>query len=120
MLGWKVRLRLVLSESLNCLNDAAAPQCFRVGLHHPPPPERLRRLPGVTRVETLGTHYVRLYVEASPTIAEDLVVQSTREGWRLFELTAERRSLEELFVELTCGESARAGAAPSNGARGPS
>ena len=112
--------RLVLNESLDCLNDSAAPRCFRVGLHRAPPPERLRRLPGVSRVETLGTSHVRLYVEASPTIAEDLVVQSTREGWRLFELTPERRSLEELFVELTCGESARTGAAPSNGAKGPS
>jgi ABC-2 type transport system ATP-binding protein len=101
--------RLVLNESLDHLNDTAAHQCFRIGFRQRPPPERLHRLPGVTRVELLGTNYARLHVKANPAIADALVADSVREGWRLFELTPERRSLEEIFVELTCGESSRDG-----------
>ena len=99
--------RLVLNEALDSLNATAGQQCFRIGLGQPPPPQRLRALPGVTRVEPLGTNHARLHVEADSAIAETLVADSVREGWRLFELTPERRSLEEIFVELTCGESSR-------------
>ncbi len=32
------------------------------------------------------------------------IMATVEEGWELFELTLQQRSLEEIFVHLTCGD----------------
>jgi ABC-2 type transport system ATP-binding protein len=64
----------------------------------------LEALPGVRRVEPLGDSRLRVHHCADSDIPEVLVSESAKRDWGLFELVAERRSLEEIFVALTCRE----------------
>jgi ABC-2 type transport system ATP-binding protein len=70
----------------------------------PPEQVQLAALSGVDGVEPLdgGRFLIRHPPGASP--AEILAVASAEGGWGLRELTPHRRSLEQLFVELTCRE----------------
>ena len=58
-------------------------------------------LPDVVDVEVLADNRVRLkYSGENPAaaIAEEAVTR----GWGLMELVPERRTLEQIFIELTC------------------
>lgn len=96
--------RLVLSQDLGELAHSSAEPCVRVALHRPPSMTELEALPGVRRVEPLGDSRLRVHHCADSDIPEVLVSESAKRDWGLFELVAERRSLEEIFVELTCRE----------------
>jgi ABC-2 type transport system ATP-binding protein len=58
----------------------------------------------VDKVEPLADGRLRLHYLKGADPTEGLVQESVRQGWGLFELTPERRSLEEVFIALTCGE----------------
>ena len=96
--------RLVLNQHLGELAHSSAEPCVRVALHRPPSITVLESLPGVRRVELMGDSRLRVHHGADSDIPEILVSESAKRDWGLFELFAERRSLEEVFVELTCRE----------------
>ncbi len=98
--------RLVLNESLESLS-ARMSGCLRVGLRRPPERETLADLPGVREVELLGPGRVRLHHDGGETLAEALAAEAVRRDWGLYELVPEGRSLEEIFVRLTAGETVR-------------
>lgn len=94
---------LVFADSIAGLEQRLASQCLVAGFHALPDHQLLRKLPGVVAVEPLLHGQVRIhYLGESP--AEALVTRAATEGWRLYELVAERRTLEQIFVELTCRE----------------
>ena len=65
----------------------------------------LQQLPGVSAARRLDDQRVRIeYSGDSP--AEALVEQSVANGWRLQELVTERHTLEQVFIELTAGDTA--------------
>jgi len=69
----------------------------------PPENSALAQVAGVTRVEPLDGGRVRLhYADTDPS--EALVEQAVAGRWRLCELTPERRTLEQIFIELTCSD----------------
>jgi len=97
--------RLVLDERLERLGARVA-RAFTVRLRRPPPLERLERIPGVERVEPLEDGRLRVHHRAATPgdgeeIGERLLEAAVREGWGMAELTPERLTLEDLFVELT-------------------
>ncbi len=96
--------RLVLNERVDDLSLGLEKPALLVGLRRPPPPEQLRTISGVEAVTTMEER--RLLVRYSPghDPTPELVARSVSEGWGLFELVPQRRSLEEVFVQLTCGE----------------
>lgn len=96
--------RLVLNQGLGELAHSSAEPCVCVALHRPPSITELESLPGVQRVEPIGDSRLRVHHCADSDIPEILVCESAKRDWGLFELFAERRSLEEVFVELTCRE----------------
>ena len=96
--------RLVLDERLDQLSRGQPLQSTRVGLRRPPSPESLASLPGVSRVESLAANTLRLYHTPDESLAERVASASVSGNWGLYELARETRSLEEIFVELTCGE----------------
>jgi len=95
--------RLVYTGALADLRQHRQSTGLRIGLNAPPPVSELARLPAVTRVEDLGGGQFRLHhaVGAAPHAA--LLEQARTGGWELWELTPERASLEQIFVELTLG-----------------
>ena len=95
--------RLVLDEDLGELARQQT-ESTRVRFRRPPSPESLAALAGVARVETLGAQSFRLHHAGDATPADAVVSASAAGDWGLYELVAESRSLEEIFVELTFGE----------------
>ena len=96
--------RLVLDEDLAELSRTQHPRSTRVRFRRPPSRKALAGLEGVTRVESLDTEMLRLHHTADEALAERIVAASVAGDWGLYELVAESRSLEEIFVELTFGE----------------
>ena len=92
--------RLVYASALADLAGQRPSIRLRIGLHTPPPSSRLAELPGVERVEELGDGRFRLHHSADSALSQALVEQAGIEGWRLWELTPEQTSLEQIFVEL--------------------
>ncbi len=97
---------VVLDRRLEALD--AAPRATRVAFARPPGEEALRALDGVAALEPLGPGRWRL-VHGPEGFGEALVEAAVAGGWGLRELTPERRTLEEVFVELTCSSGARRG-----------
>jgi len=64
----------------------------------------LLQVSGVDHAEQLADGRIRIhYSDTDP--AEALAEQSVSQHWRLRELAPERRTLEQIFIELTCSES---------------
>lgn len=91
--------RIVHAEALDS-TDPGAVERVTVDLRCPPADADLGALAGVTAVERLDGNRRRLHLDPAagdPTAVADAVVAA---GWGLAELTPERRSLEQPFVEV--------------------
>jgi ABC-2 type transport system ATP-binding protein len=93
--------RLVYAGALADLRQQRQSTTLRIGLNAPPPVAELARLPAVTGVEDLGNGQFRLYHAAGAAPHAVLLEQARAGGWELWELTPERASLEQIFVDLT-------------------
>ena len=96
--------RLVLDESVENLSRGADRQSMRIGLRYPPPLTSVTAIPGIERAEALDENRLRIHHLAGGNAVDQLVERAVREQWGLFELIPESRSLEEVFVDLTCGD----------------
>jgi ABC-2 type transport system ATP-binding protein len=74
------------------------------GLRRPPALETLKNLAGVSRAEALDGGLFRLAVDAGADPREALAEAAAKNGWGLFELRSQSKTLEEVFVELTSGD----------------
>lgn len=99
------RGRLVFADSMSGLERHLHSQHLIVRLRAAPAPGELQQLPGIAAVETLDDGRLRLrYEGASPAAA--LAETAVARGWGLEELIPERRTLEQIFVELTMQDAA--------------
>ena len=97
------RGRLVFSDTTAGLESRMNATSLIAGFHDTPELAALQQLAGVTRAEPLADNRVRIhYRDNNP--AEALVAASVAQHWRLQELTPESRSLEQIFIDLTCSE----------------
>jgi len=95
--------RLVFSDSLAGLERQLRATSLIAAFHGAPDLDALTQVPGVTHAEALGGGRVRLqFAETDPS--EAVVERAVAGGWHLHELSPERRSLEQIFIELTCSE----------------
>lgn len=87
---------------------AAGAEGFRTviaGFLRTPAFEVLMTLPGVGEIETLAGGQVRITVANPGDDPRAAIAEcAARHGWGLIELHAERRMLEEIFVELSTGD----------------
>jgi ABC-2 type transport system ATP-binding protein len=100
------RGELVLSDSIAGLERRMRASSLQVALRSPPRAEELRAIPGVQEVEELSDGRLRLHFVPDESPAETLVRLSVERDWGLYELVPERRSLEEIFVDITQAEPA--------------
>jgi len=91
---------IVLDSPLQAL--AAASGQWRLRLRRPPALEELQRINGVERAEMLDAQHVLL--GGTKLDAEEIARQAVERGWGLIELAPHGHTLEEVFVQLTCGE----------------
>jgi ABC-2 type transport system ATP-binding protein len=95
------RGRLVFSDSVDNLARHQPVSSLCAGFRNPPPAAELAQLPGVQEVEELGAGRVRLRFDPAGDITDTLLGRALDAGWRLYELAPERKSLEQIFVDIT-------------------
>jgi ABC-2 type transport system ATP-binding protein len=98
------RGELVLSDSINGLAQRMQTSSLLIALRTAPPKHALAALPGIEWVEALAEQRWRLHHEPQADIAERVAALCIENGWGLRELTPERRTLEEIFVDITTSE----------------
>jgi ABC-2 type transport system ATP-binding protein len=95
--------RLVFADSMSGLEKRLQATSLVAAFHADPDTGALQQLPGVTEVQPLDDGRVRIhYAEKDPS--EALVELAVNRNWRLHELSPDRRTLEQIFIELTCAE----------------
>lgn len=92
---------LVFADSLSGLTERMRSESLLVRLGSPPDDATLTAIPGVDGVERLADGRLRLRHAAEADPAAEVARQAVGQGWGLAELTPERKSLEQIFVELT-------------------
>lgn len=96
--------RLVYSDEINNLNQRMQCDSLLLGLSQPPAESELAALPGIARVETLSEHRFRLHYTDQANPAAEIARYVVEKNWGLQELTPEQKTLEQVFVELTSGD----------------
>jgi ABC-2 type transport system ATP-binding protein len=105
------RGELVLSDSIEGLTRRMQSSSLLVGLRSAPAPEALIAIAGVQGAEVVAPERIRVQHDPIHSPAEAIAERAVREGWGLFELTPERRTLEDIFVDITTTEPEEAAAA---------
>lgn len=100
------RGQLVLSDTTEGLMQRMQTSSLLIGLRRPPPLTVLQALPGVHAAEAAENGLLRLRHEVSHSPAETIARHAVERDWGLYELTPERLSLEQIFVDITQSEAA--------------
>jgi len=95
---------LVYSDTIDGLDRRMQSSSLLLAMHNPPAEQELLAITGVTAVEPASSGYMRIHFDPQNNPAQQLVEASVAAGWALYELTPERMSLEQVFVDITCSE----------------
>ena len=93
--------KLVYSEDMTTLNDKLQSDYLVVAFSRPPNPQHLDSISGIRRVDEIGSGRYRVHIDDTMPVAETLAQTAVTNDWGLVELTPEKQSLEQVFVELT-------------------
>lgn len=96
--------RLVFHDTVEHMTAQLRSTSLLAALRNPPPLAELQALPGVESAEMTANGCVRLRHAPDRSPAETLVQHSVAQDWGLYELVPEYMSLEQVFMNLTCGE----------------
>ena len=98
---------LVLSDDIAGLTRRMQSSSLVVALRRPPAAEAFNQIDGITAVEALEGGRLRISHTPESNPAEGIVTQAVAGDWGLYELTPERLSLEDVFVNITTTDHAR-------------
>jgi len=96
--------KLVYSDDIGNLDQRMRATTLLLELRTPPTETELAKLPGVSQCEALGHNRFRLHHDTEQNPAEQIAEQAVKAGWGLLELHSERKTLEQVFVEITSSE----------------
>jgi len=99
------RGRIALQDDLAGLDARLQQGGFRVGLQQPPTMETLLALPGIERIERLDTGHFLLFCDTAFEPAA-FAREAVEQNWGLNELSPQMRTLEQVFIDITCREEA--------------
>ncbi len=97
--------RLVYSDTLSGLEQQHHATTLLVHFNGQPSAAMLEAVPGIDRAEPLDGGHWRMHF-AGDDPSEAIVEQAVAGGWRLDAITAEHSTLEQVFIELTAGDTA--------------
>jgi len=100
------RGELVLSDSVKNLQHHLQESSLIVGLNNPPVASELQSINGVVGVESLEANRFKINFDPEQNPAESIATKASQQQWRLFELSPEKRSIEQLFVDIITSEPA--------------
>jgi ABC-2 type transport system ATP-binding protein len=92
---------LVLSDDIRGLQMRMESSSHLLGFSNQPQIEELQNLPDVLSVDQLDTGRVRIHHAPDKNPAPAIVQASVKHNWGLLELTPEKMSLEDVFVNIT-------------------
>lgn len=95
--------KLVFSDNIENLDQRMRATTLLLELRNPPAEDVLQKLPGINQCDALGDNRFRLY-HGHENPAEQIAEQAVKEAWGLLALSPERKSLEQVFVEITSSE----------------
>lgn len=98
------RGRLVLSDSIEGLAQHMKTSSIRVRLATRPDEKALLAIKDVGSVELIEDEIVRIHHNPDTNPAPAIAQVAVEQGWGLLELSPERRTLEEIFVDITTTE----------------
>ena len=93
--------QLVFNGDMESLNQRMECQSVIVGFKNPPSAEQLMQLDGIEQVHQLEDKHFRLQINSDIDVAEQIVNNSVNNDWGLQEISPEKQTLENIFVELT-------------------
>lgn len=93
--------RLVYSADMSTLNHRLQSNFLRVAFTRPPNVQALEQVEGIQQASDLHNGCFRLHVEDDTAVNERIVRTAVNMDWGLIELTTEKQTLEQVFVELT-------------------
>ena len=96
--------RLVFNDTLAGMAERMQSTSLILGCRVTPDVKVLQALSGVSRVETLDAGRARVFFSGHSPPADAIAAEALKHGWGLLELTPERKSLEQIFVELTAAD----------------
>ncbi len=98
------RGELVFNDTIEGLQQRLHTSSLTLGLRRQPDLAQLRAVDGVREIEELGDNRFRAHYQPENDPAERLAQLAVAQSWGLYELAPERRSLEDVFVDLTATE----------------
>ncbi|MDH5407279.1 MAG: ABC transporter ATP-binding protein [Gammaproteobacteria bacterium] len=98
--------KLVFSDEVANLDERMRATTLLIELVNPPAESELEQLAGISKVENIGNQQYRLHHAQGENPAEEIAKQAVNANWGLRALTPERKSLEQIFVEITSAEQA--------------
>lgn len=93
--------RIVFADSMEAFDNYIAPHSMIAIMENAPAAEALLAIEGIVRIEMLTEKQLRIYFNGDRNIAEAVVLESAKKGWRLRELNMEKNSLDETFAQLS-------------------
>ncbi|MEO6521797.1 MAG: ABC transporter ATP-binding protein [Mucilaginibacter sp.] len=93
--------RIVFADTMDAFNNYVEPHSMLIHFGNMPAAGTLEKLAGVLKTELLTDRSVRVYFDGQRDIAERVVVESVKQGWRLQEISLEKNAVEEIFKQLS-------------------
>ena len=93
--------QLVLNDSIQGLEQQMRASSVLLGTREMPELVRLYGLDGIQSITELGDNRFRLFHDKDKNPAEQIAASVVAGGWGLMELTPERRSMEQIFIDIT-------------------
>ena len=95
------RGKLVLNDSIEGLEQQMRASSLVVTLQRTPDLNRLASVESVQKIDDLGENRFRVFHDKERNPAGPLAELIVTAGWGLLELTPERRSMEQIFIDIT-------------------
>lgn len=93
--------QLVLNDSIEGLTQQMRASSLVLSTRQPVEPAKLQAIEGIQSVEAFGENRYRIFHDKHCNPAERVAETVVASGWGLLELTPERRSMEQIFIDLT-------------------
>lgn len=96
--------KLVLNESIDDLNQQMQSDNIIIAFRQPPGIQALESISGVAQVNRIDDEHFKIHIEPANDPTDKIVKMSADQNWHLYELSPQRRSLEEIFMDITSSE----------------
>lgn len=108
------RGEMVLSDTIEGLQRRMQASTLLVALRQAPAVEMLQTMADIVSVDVIDAQRLRIHHLPEKSPADAIALAAAQHGWGLFELTPERMSLEEIFVNITRTDPSDVGVTPVN------